>query len=193
VKSAKRTMSNFDFKEIILKPVVPPLLAVLLLTMLLSGFLQDALQNGWQTMTDLLSVEVHRVSDGSVELFSGNSFPVVNRGDRLIVRVPLAEDRMVKDAVLGFNIPHVAGFARCGEEILWAYGQDRWEQGKYLGNLFFRVPVEDEMWGGTVELHLTVTENNAFSSINNVQVMPAANSLRYFFSQFQICPVKGWA
>jgi len=58
VKSAKRTMSNFDFKEIILKPVVPPLLAVLLLTMLLSGFLQDALQNGWQTMTDLLSVEV---------------------------------------------------------------------------------------------------------------------------------------
>lgn len=186
MKSAKRTMSNFDFKEIILKPVVPPLLAVLLLTMLLSGFLQDALQNGWQTMTDLLSVEVHRVSDGSVELFSGNSFPVVNRGDRLIVRVPLAEDRMVKNAVLGFNIPHVAGFARCGEKILWAYGQDRWEQGKYLGNLFFRVPVEDEMWGGTVELHLTVTENNAFSSINNVQVMPAANSLRYFFSQFQM-------
>lgn len=182
----KNTVSNFDFRELILKPVIPSLIFALVVAVLLSGFLRDALRNGWQEMTDLISVEVYRAADGRIEQYSGNTFPVVSRGDRLIVRIPLHEERKVGTAVLGFNIPHVAGYACYGDTVLWSYGQDLYEQGKYLGNLFFCVPVEDGMWGGTVELRLTVTENNAFSSINNVQAMPAASSLRYFFSQFQM-------
>lgn len=186
MKYALQFSSNFDFKRIVLKPVIPVLLAILLIAALMSNYLQDRLRNGWEDMTDLVSVEIQTAADGTTAVHDKNSFPVVNRGDCLIVRVKLAKDRMVENAVLGFNIPHVAGFARCGDAVIWSYGEDLYEQGKYVGNLFFRVPIDDEMWGETVELVLHVTENDAFSSITNVQAMPAQSSIRYFFSQFQI-------
>ena len=186
MKAGKQTISNFDFRGLVLKPIIPVLLVILLLSAALTVYLRDRLEAGWSDMTDILSVEIHRGGDGAAEHYDGNSFPVVNRGDLLILRVPLREERRVDDAVLGFNIPHVAGFARCGDEILWSYGQELWEQGRYVGNLFFRVPVEDEMWGSTVELQLTVTEDDAFSSITHVQAMPSVNSIRYFFSLFQM-------
>ena len=184
-KRPDKQQSNFDFKGIVLKPVIPVLLAVLVAVTLLTDVMDDSLSNGWQEMTDLISVEIRSVSYGTVEAH-GNTFPVVNKGDSLIVNIPLPEDRMLENAMLGFNIPHVAGYACYGDEILWSYGQDLLEEGKYVGNLFFRVPLRDEMWGGSVQLVLNVTENHAFSSINNVQAMPAHSSIRYFFSQFQM-------
>ena len=186
MQSGKKTISNFDFTQIVLKPVIPILLAILLLSAFLTGYLQERLQHDWREMTDLVSVEILRAGTGLTERYDSNAFPVVNRGDRITVRVPLDETRRIDNAVIGFNIPHVAGFARCADTILWRYGEDLWAEGKYVGNLFFRVPVEDEMWGGTLELVLTVTENDAFSAVNGVQAMPAVNSIRYFFSQFQL-------
>lgn len=185
MKLAQKPPNSFDFKRFVLKPVIPILLGILLVVILMSDFMQDRLQNGWQEMTDLVSVEVYH-PEGTTEFYEGNSFPVVNKGDMLIVRVELPVERKVENAVLGFNIPHVVGFARCGDEILWSYGQELLAQGKFIGNLFFRVPIPDEMWGGSMELVLEVVEDNAFSSIPNVQAMPAASSIRYFFSQFQM-------
>lgn len=186
MKLVHRPPNSFDFKRFVLKPVIPILLAILLVVTLLTDYMQVRLQNGWQEMTDLVSVEVHHLGEGTMDFYDGNSFPVVNEGDLLTVRVELPMERKVENAVLGFNIPHVAGTARWGDEILWSYGQELYEQGKFIGNLYFRVPIQDEMWGESVELELTVVEDNAFSSIPNVQAMPAASSIRYFFSQFQM-------
>ena len=188
MKLVHRPPNSFDFKRFVLKPVIPILLAILLIVTLATDFLQDRLQNGWEDMTDLVSVEVHRIAEGEAaeEFYDRNTFPVVNKGDILTVRVELPEERRVENAVIGFNIPHVTGFARWGDEILWSYGQELYAQGKFIGNLFFRVPVKDEMWGGSMELVLEVVEDNAFSSIPNVQAMPAVSSIRYFFSQFQM-------
>ena len=185
MKKEKNTVSNFDFTTIILKPVIPTLLVILFGISLLSGPLHKNLKEGWFDMTDLVTVEIHRASDGIVE-HHGNTFPVVNRGDKVIVRVPLPEERRVKNPVIGFNIAHAAGHARIGDQILWSYGEDGIEQGRYMGNLFYRVPVPNELWGETLELYLTVTENQAFSSIVNVQAMPNSSSFRYYFSQFQM-------
>ncbi len=186
MKHPDKVSSNFDFKNFVLKPVIPVLLVILLFITLLTDVLTDSLRNGWQDMTDLISVEVRNATYGTQELYESNTFPVVSRGDTLIVHIPLPKERMVKDAMLGFNIPHVAGYARFGDEILWSYGQELFENGKYVGNLFFRVPIRDEMWGKSIDLVLNVTENRAFSSITNVQAMPAHSSVRYFFSQFQM-------
>lgn len=186
MKQNDKLSSNFDFKKFVLKPVIPVLLVILILVTLLTDVLSSSLRNGWQDMTDLISVDIYHTAYGTHHYYEGNSFPVVSRGDTLIVHIPLPEDRMVEDAMLGFNIPHVAGYASFGDEILWSYGQDLFEEGKYVGNLFFRVPIRDEMWGGCVDLVLNVTENRAFSSISNVQAMPTHSSIRYFFSLFQM-------
>ena len=185
MENVKENVSNFDLKEYILKPVIPTLIAILVVVVLLGEPLQRSLKAGWQELTDLVTVEVHRLAEGETTQY-GNTFPVVNRGDRIIVRVPLERDRMVKNAMLGFNIPHVFGHARVGDEVLWSYGEDMIAQGKFVGNLFFLVPLRDDMWGSTLELHLTVMEQAAFSSIVNVQAMPEQSSFRYYFSQFQL-------
>jgi len=185
VKIMQRPSSSFDFKRLVLKPVIPILLAILLVVTLLSDYMQVRLQNGWQEMTDLVSVEVFH-TDGTKDFYDRNSFPVVNRGERMIVHLDLPMERMVENAVIGFNIPHVAVAAYYGDELIYSYGQDLLSQGKFIGNLFFRVPIRDEMWGESIRLELQVVENNAFSQLPNVKAMPAASSIRYFFSQFQM-------
>ena len=186
MKHERHIASSFDFGRIVLRPIIPVLLILLLLSALLTSYLRVRLENGWMNLTDLVTVEIRHDADGTPVQYDGNAFPVVNRGDRLTVRIPLPEECRVDNAVVGFNIPHVAGSATCNGKTLWSYGEEIYARGGYVGNLFFRVPVENEMWGSEMELHLTVTENNAFSSILGVQAMPAANSIRYFFSQFQL-------
>lgn len=186
MKATQKNTSSFDFKRTILKPVIPVLFIILLLLTLMTDFLHDNLQNGWENLTDCVSVEIRHKNYGTSDFYDTNCFPVVSRDDLIIIHVELPEDRMVENAMLGFNIPHVAGYACYGDEVLWSYGEDLYNAGKYVGNLFFRVPLRDEMWGGCVNLVLHVTENQAFSSIINVQAMPASSSIRYFFSQFQM-------
>lgn len=176
---------KFDVKRRLLRPIIPVLLAVLVLFFLVSNYVQEQMQKDWQDMTDLITVEVLR-ADGTEEVYNTNSFHVANRGDRVTVHVKLLEERMVKDAVLGFNIPNAAISAYYGDELLYTYGREQAAEGRFVGDIYFRVPLRDEMWGGEIRLELVVAEDQAFSTIRNVKALPEINSVRYFFATFQL-------
>lgn len=173
----------FGTKHRISKLLIPVFCILLVIFVVCPAILAFQLHDDWVTLDDVLSVDILR-SDGTSGSYDGNTFPVVSRGDRLMVTVPLPSERMVEDAALCLNIYHASIRAYYGDELLFSHGTDLAAEGRFIGNTFLRVPLRDEMWGSQLLLVLDVTENYAFSGIQNTQVIPQLNSVHYFYGQY---------
>lgn len=158
--------------------------SLLILAVAFLFFLQVGLTSDWQCLDDLISVRITR-ADGSEEAYDSNQFPVTNRGDVVMVTIPLPEERMVENSALCLNIFHTTLEVFYGNELLFSYGLEHAAEGRFIGNTFQRIPLRNEMWGGEITLRLVGTENSGCSVIQDVQIISQLDSHRYYFAQYQ--------
>ena len=146
--------------------------------------MQKQVCSHWSSMSDLITVKIIR-NDGTSEDYNSNLFPITNKGDVVIATVPLPADRMMENASLCLNVPHASTRVFYQDELIYSYGVDLSAQGRFIGNTYLRVPLRNEMRGGELRIVLVVVENNAFSCIQNCQLIPQLESIRYFYGQYQ--------
>lgn len=119
--------------------------------------------------------------DGTI-LHSDNEFPLLDSGDVAELKILLPKDALLPDSRLCFSVEQCVVEVYYRDRLLYSAGKENAERGKMIGTQFVQVAVPDSAWGEHLNIKLTVTENNAFSSVGNFYMYSADDAYRYFYS-----------
>ena len=97
-------------------------------------------------------------------------FPVTNTGDRVELTTTLPDITM-KRPTLQFKIYHSCITVYLDGEELYRYGDSLKEQGEMVGSGFYRVSLPKDCAGKELKICFDVTEDNAFSSVEDIFIM----------------------
>lgn len=134
---------------------------------------------------------VIRNPNGIVSSYAANRFPNVSRGDTITVEIPLPMAYYKKNSSLCFYLCNSVMTLYSGDRVLDTYGQELAAQGRFIGDMYYRVPIPESAWGHSLQLVGQVQENNAFSKLYQVTVMPTQDSILYYCighgAEFLLC------
>lgn len=122
--------------------------------------------------------------------------PLLQRGDRAVVRVPLPRELSRPQAVLAFTAEHVCLRTSWHGRVLDRYGMGDVEPYKLFGKVTRLVPIPEQAWGEDVIIEMTAMQDQAHVFITPVYLMDASKSWQYpleenllFFLLFLSCLV----
>ncbi len=177
-------ISSPQQKRLLRRGIILVVLVVFFFFLVMPFLMQRTQQKNWQCVDDQITVEITR-ANGRLEYYHNNLFAATNRGDHVRATLPLPLEQKVNNAALCLNIYHTTVTVLYGDELVYSYGLDAAEQGRFIGNTLHLVPLRNDMWGGEITLELLATENNGCSGIVNAQIIPQVNSMQYFYVQYQ--------
>lgn len=155
---------------------------VTLLVSLLTLWVLDSVKEGAdyeiESIQNKVSVEVVR-EDGSVEYYEGDRFPCLNKGDQLIVDVPIPDDLEIRDPALYFKFYHSVTRVSFDGEELYAYGEDLDAKGEQIGKIYASVAIPKEAYGKSMQIACIATENHAMNQLADLLIMSMTDSGKF--------------
>ncbi|MCR5793001.1 MAG: GGDEF domain-containing protein [Lachnospiraceae bacterium] len=136
-------------------------------------------------LDDSITSEIVR-SDGTTESYASNHFPVLKKGDVLYAKIPLDTKNKRTGSVICFSLYDCVTELTYDNHILYSAGYLNAKRGKQIGHLYAQISIPDDAWGKELILTCHAKENNALSSLTNVQLLPALDSVHYFFKHHEI-------
>lgn len=123
------------------------------------------LNNGW---TMQINDTVYEDVD-----FDTFSFPTVNKGDVITIkgRFPYV---IIRDPSLLIYTIHSDLVVTVGNNVLYEYGTDRYDQNKLLGYGRFAIPIDNYL-GKPIEIKMRVSEDNAFTEFSSPIIYEAGS------------------
>ena len=125
-----------------------------------------------------ISIEIERV-DGTVESIQGNKFKQINTNDRLIVNIPIPENTEYDYNALCFTSFSSIIKLWYEDRLLYCYGEELVQQGKFIGTVYGSVILPQEVLGKTVVMECIATEKGSMSQISDLLLMEAIESSKY--------------
>lgn len=129
------------------------------------------LTDNWTLTVNGVPQEEHCLKD----LF----FPVTNIGDTVELTTTLPTD-MVTRPTIQFRIYHSIITVYIDGQPLYQYGKALNDAGEMVGSGFHWVSLPDDCAGKELKIRFDVTEDNAFSSIEEIPIMPENDATRNF-------------
>lgn len=100
------------------------------------------------------------------------SFTVPKRGDYITLSTKVPEID-IEQPLLVFNVYHCTLEVYVDGELVYDYGKELYESGSVVGHAYFRIPLEKDISGKELKLRMRVTEENSFSSIEELYLIEA--------------------
>lgn len=141
------------------------------------------LNDGWD-----VTINETKYEDVSFDTFV---FDTVNKGDKVIIETTLPNTWEYGEAVMCIHNRHTALTMYVDGELEYQYGQERVELNKATGSGYLLINCYDDYKGKTLRLEFDVTENGAFSSIDEVWISEWSNSYRYILTENRLPLVLG--
>lgn len=126
-----------------------------------------------QLLMDNWDVTINGVSEGTQNL-RGYSFPVTNIGDSVELTTTLPDGTMTRPT-LQFHIYHSIINVYIDGEKIYTYTKDPDHPEKMVGSGYHWVELPEDYAGKELTLRFDVTEDNAFSSIEDIFIMSERN------------------
>ena len=159
-------MKKFDFKKVLPFAVIIPLIILMFyLYSLLGGTSPNGftmlLNEGW-------TVSINETTYRDVDLRTFK-FNMPQRGDVLHFYRNLPEEE-VDSPLLKFFATHGTLEILVGGDLLYRYGYDYYAKGQSLGYGDHLIPLPDDYMGKRLEIHMVISESNAFSFIETPEL-----------------------
>ena len=132
------------------------------------------LENGWNIT---INQEVYQ-NVSLAEL----RFPLVGRGDTIVMEQNLPAERMNKPILRLYNIHSDMQVVINGEE-LYRYGQEAYDAGKVVGYGYHFVELPDDYAGKNIKITMRISENNAFTTLETPAICNGVYMMRDFVSE----------
>lgn len=163
-------------------------LIIIMLFYLLLGALLPYLSGINEYQSDLLDDEIKTTIvsvDGTVSRHD-NTFPIVNRGDMIVVSIPLDDKYFLENATLCFHMEHCTVKVLYMDQVLFEYGEDMEARGEQIGSIYPKVYIPLGAWGHEITLICKVTENSAFTKLRGFTILPTEFSVKYEMIDHQL-------
>lgn len=105
------------------------------------------------------------------------SFPIVNRGDKIVIMYVLP-DYDIGQAELTFLSYHCAVKVYVGSEMLYQYKEPYYSSRRLIGSGYHFIQLPDDYAGQRLLIELEVVADNAFTSLEPVTIQVSGNSFR---------------
>lgn len=130
------------------------------------------------SLTDNWSVTINGVLQEEQSL-KNLFFPVTNMGDSVELTTTLPAGTMTRPTIQ-FRIYHSVVTVYIDGQKLYHYGKELSNAGEMVGSGFYWVPLPDDYAGKELKIRFDVTEDNAFSSIEDIPIMSENDAIRNF-------------
>ena len=129
-------------------------------------------------LDDSISIKIER-ENGGTEKIHGNKFKQINTNDKLVVLLPLPENTDYTDTALCFTTYSSITKIMYEEQLLYSYGEELIQQGKFIGTVYDSVIIPQEALGKTIVMECIATEKGSMNQISNLLLMEATESSKY--------------
>lgn len=113
--------------------------------------------------------------------------PVLMRGDRAVVTVPLPRELSRLQGVLAFTAEHVCFRASWEGRVLDRYGMGDVAPYKLFGAVRRTVPIPENAWGGEITIDMTAMQDGAHVFLAPMYLMDAKTSWQYPLENNVLC------
>ena len=133
------------------------------------------------------------INDTTYENVSIDSleFNAVKKGDKVVLETTLPDTWEYGQAALCIHNCHTTLSMYVDGELEYAYGQDRYKENKTTGSGYLLINFYDEYKGKNLRLEFEVTEDGAFSSIDDIWISEWSNAYRYILTENRLPFVLG--
>ncbi|MBD5539812.1 MAG: GGDEF domain-containing protein [Lachnospiraceae bacterium] len=152
-------------------------LLLIIFTLIVSGLTESDRGEGF-VLDSYVSIEVER-ADGAVEHYDSNYFHTSEKGDRVIVTIPLPAEKKISNAVLFCSVYQCAVELAYQGEVLYSYGNNESERGRAIGNVLVCADVPDEAWGDALTMECEVVDYTDFTKLDSVMVCESKNKTQF--------------
>lgn len=146
-------------------------LALRMQTGMITNNSQESLEDNW-------SVIINDTFMGSQNL-RGFSFPVTNIGDSVELTTTLPDSNNVHPT-LQFHIYHSIIHVYIDGQEIYTFPVEQNHYDQMIGSGYHWVQLPEDYAGKELKIHFDVTEDNAFSSIENISIMSEGDVSRNF-------------
>ena len=105
--------------------------------------------------------------------------PLLHRGDRAVVRIPLPRELSRPQAVLALTAEHVCLCAAWDGRVLDHYGMGDVAPYKLFGKVTRFVPIPDGAYGSDIVIEMTAMQDQAHAFLMPIYLMDAGTSWHY--------------
>ncbi len=113
-------------------------------------------------------------------------FDIVSKGDEITMQRTLPEEWGLTEGALRFHIRQSAVSMYIDNEVFYEYGYDRMAQNKTVGSGFQFIDFPNEYQGKTLKIHLVLSEDMAFTSLDSVRVYEWKDAYRVLMTENRI-------
>lgn len=106
-------------------------------------------------------------------------FKAVSKGDNIIMTTVLPEHSELISPSIYIPIQHSSVSACIDDKLFFEFGHERYSDNRPIGNGFQLVTLPEDFSGKELRITLEVTENNIFSSLNNIWISDWKDAYRY--------------
>lgn len=125
-------------------------------------------------LSDQMQITIRR-NDGSTDHYNEPYFAPVHKGETMEVTLPPVEKAGFRHAALTFSLYHCEVKVWCGNDLI--YRQDPRMKGQQIGGRFYMIPLPYDYQNKTIRIVADDSENDIFSSFENVRLVPDVRSL----------------
>ncbi len=137
--------------------------------------------SGYMVNADVYG-EVHH-ADGSVDPFTGSRFAKAQKGDRIIVQIPLDMERYIRDSVIYGSVNNCEIVLTYQEQVLFSYGQEQTAKQQHIGNVMLCGDIPGEAWGSNLTLTYTVADADSMTKLNTLTICQAKSWTKYMLGK----------
>ena len=113
-------------------------------------------------------------------------FDAVDKGDIIVMKTSLPSKWLIQEPALCIPINHTMLDVYVDGEIIYAYGYQRNFENKTIGNGLEFVHFSNEYLGKELEIHLAVTEKNAFSAFEPIWISDWKDAYRFVITENRV-------
>lgn len=114
------------------------------------------------------------------------TFGTVNAGDEITMQRTLPARLDFVEGALRLHIKQTAVKIFINDEQIYEYGHDRMALNKTVGSGYLLINLPDKYEGQNLRLHLTVSEDNAFSQLDSLRIYEWKNIYRAILTENRI-------
>lgn len=158
------------------KKLIPPILTSVLITVCLGLICYiclgikpthdiSAIDEGWT-----ISIDGKTFEDISFTEFYKSTDKKLSRGSTIIVTNTLPVMSDIPFPAMQFRSRYTTLDVYVDDELLYSFGNDIYENNKFLGKMYHFIPLPSDFGGKTLRMEMRVAESDAFSSLAPVLV-----------------------
>ncbi|MDE5819882.1 MAG: GGDEF domain-containing protein [Lachnospiraceae bacterium] len=136
------------------------------------------LDDGWN-----ITINNNSYQNVSLDHFS---FDITNKGDEITLQTILPDSFCLTESVLRLPIKQAAVKIYVEDEPVYEYGHDRIAENKSVGSGFLLINFPNDYEGKMLTVHLTVSENNAFTKFDPIRIYEWQNIYKIIMTENRI-------